>query len=468
MHRLGAVTLRRTARRVSMVTVAVVLTALVFAVTAIGAAGAMTLTFVRHAESQANADGIIDTSVPGPDLSAAGQAQAAAIVGDLIAKDFDGFYASDMVRTQQTAAPLIAALQAAGTPEQLHILAGLHEIDAGIFEGSSEDHGIGRIGYVVSPFLWVLGARFAPLPGSTDADGNAFDERVDDAVETIYDSGDQNAVAFAHGATIMFWVLMNVDNPDIALLLTHQLDNTESVVITGSPDDGWTLVNWGGVTVDADPSFATKMFVDFRNWVTPQQTSLYELSKAIRAGDLRRTVQAIGTGLTHLVVSTIDFGKAVVRDVVDAVHDLIPNRTGAVPVSAAVATGGADESDPVTIPARPAARADLPAAGDEQVFKPERVEAALTDAEPATTAEPMTKLPKMVDDEKDSAEPDSAVADTESDEATDSEPRSDLSEASADSTKADTPETPEIHADKSTGDSVTKSGTDGAAQKDAA
>jgi hypothetical protein len=72
------------------------------------------------------------------------------------------------------------------------------------------------------------------------------------------------------------------------------------------------------------------MFVDFRDWVTPQQTSLYELSKAIRAGDLRRTVQAIGTGLTHLVVSTIDFGKAVVRDVVDAVHDLVPNRNRCV------------------------------------------------------------------------------------------------------------------------------------------
>jgi hypothetical protein len=122
----------------------------------------------------------------------------------------------------------------------------------------------------------------------------------------------------------------------------------------------------------------------------------------------------------------------------------------------------------VTIPARPAARVDLPAAGDEQVFKPERAEAALTDAEPATTAEPMTELPKMVDDEKDSAEPDSTVADTESDEATDSEPRSELSEVSADSTKADTPETPEIHADKSACDNVTKSGTDGAAQKDAA
>ena len=36
-------------------------------------AGAMTVTFVRHAESQANADGIIDTKVPGPGLTDLGQ-----------------------------------------------------------------------------------------------------------------------------------------------------------------------------------------------------------------------------------------------------------------------------------------------------------------------------------------------------------------------------------------------------------
>lgn len=36
------------------------------------------LTFVRHAQSAANAAGVIDTSVPGPDITAAGSAQAVA------------------------------------------------------------------------------------------------------------------------------------------------------------------------------------------------------------------------------------------------------------------------------------------------------------------------------------------------------------------------------------------------------
>ena len=47
-------------------------TAVVSFILAVIPAGAMTVTFVRHAESQANADGIIDTKVPGPGLTELG------------------------------------------------------------------------------------------------------------------------------------------------------------------------------------------------------------------------------------------------------------------------------------------------------------------------------------------------------------------------------------------------------------
>src|SRR5258708_23777373 len=39
-------------------------------------ARSITLTFVRNAQSQANADGVIDTDVPGPSLTDDGKAQA--------------------------------------------------------------------------------------------------------------------------------------------------------------------------------------------------------------------------------------------------------------------------------------------------------------------------------------------------------------------------------------------------------
>jgi len=131
------------------------------------AAEAMTLTFVRHGESEANAAGVIDTSVPGPHLTDLGRQQAEAVADELVGNNYDGVYASSMIRTQETAQPLATRLH-----QDVVVLPGLREIDAGVFEGQSEDSGLGRIGYVLAPVAWTLGARFVPVLGSTD--GNAF------------------------------------------------------------------------------------------------------------------------------------------------------------------------------------------------------------------------------------------------------------------------------------------------------
>ena len=277
------------------------------------AAEAMTLTFVRHGESEANAAGIIDTSVPGPHLTALGQQQAAAVANALAGNNYDGVYASSMIRTQETAEPLATKLG-----QQIVVLPGLREIDAGIFEGQSEDSGLGRIGYVAAPVAWTLGARFVPVIGSTD--GNAFDARVDDAVQTIYDSGDRNAVVFSHGATIMFWTMMNVDNPDLGLILSHPLDNTSVVVITGNPEDGWTLENWDGVAVAAEPSLPTKLFVDVRNVVTAPQTALYRIGQAFASGDVAKLAKAVRDGVVDVATKVVGFVPKVVGDVVGSLQ----------------------------------------------------------------------------------------------------------------------------------------------------
>jgi broad specificity phosphatase PhoE len=80
----------------------------------------MTLTFVRHGESQANA--------AGADLTELGSQQAQAVANELAANNYDGIYASSMIRTQETAAPLADLL---GLP--IVVLPGLREIDAGVF-----------------------------------------------------------------------------------------------------------------------------------------------------------------------------------------------------------------------------------------------------------------------------------------------------------------------------------------------
>jgi broad specificity phosphatase PhoE len=222
------------------------LTAVVAAAVVVGACGTptpdartITVTFVRHAESVGNAEGIINTEVPGPPLTEQGQQEAKALVDELRGDDFDGIYASTMIRTQQTADPLAKALG-----EQVTVLPGIQEIGAGIFEGDP----IETAGppYFLAPQAWVEGDRDSKVPGGIS--GTQFNEEFTGAIQTVYDSGDAEPVIFSHGASIMTWTLMNVRNPKLSLYTTRPLPNTGRVVIEGNPVIGWTLKSWDGVT----------------------------------------------------------------------------------------------------------------------------------------------------------------------------------------------------------------------------
>ena len=215
------------------------------AVTVVGACGSapppppsITLTFVRHAESEGNASGLIDTSVPGPGITPEGGQQAQRAADELRGNGYDGMYASTMVRTQQTAAPLAKDLN-----EQVQVLPGLREISAGRFEGQPEADAATT--YFLAPMSWLQGDRAAQIPDSIN--GNEFNDQFTAAVQKIYDSGEKKPVAFSHGGSIMLWTLMNVKNPKPSLLSTHPLPNTGHVVIEGNPMTGWTLVDWDGI-----------------------------------------------------------------------------------------------------------------------------------------------------------------------------------------------------------------------------
>jgi broad specificity phosphatase PhoE len=199
----------------------------------------ITLTLVRHAQSAGNASGIIDTSTPGPELTPKGWCQATIAAAELAPNHYDGIFASTMVRTQETAEATAQALD-----EPVTVLPGLREIEAGQYDGAPEATMMQT--YFAAPQRWLQGDRSARIPGSMD--GNEFNARFNEAVQQIYDSGDQNPVAFSHSAAIQFWVLMNARNADPSLLTTKPLPNIGRVVLTGNPSDGWTLTEW-----EADP-----------------------------------------------------------------------------------------------------------------------------------------------------------------------------------------------------------------------
>lgn len=198
----------------------------------------ITLTFIRNAQSESNAEGIIATDLPGTGLTADGKGQAQQLAHQVARKDFDSIYSSPMAEAQQTAAPLAAELG-----KQVEIIPGLQSIDAGWFNGQPES--MADRTYLLAPAAWLSGDTENGIPGSVT--GNDFNSRFAAAVRKIYDSGHNKPVAFSQGTAIMVWTLLNVKNPKINLMNSHPLPNIGRVVITGNPITGWTLVDWDGI-----------------------------------------------------------------------------------------------------------------------------------------------------------------------------------------------------------------------------
>ncbi len=201
-------------------------------------ARSITVTFVRHAQSEANASGVIDTDVPGPGLSPEGKAQAEQVAHQLGHKDYDSVYASTMARAQQTAAPLAAELG-----KQVEVLPGLQEINAGWYNGKPET--MAGSTYLAAPADWLNGDLQDSIPGSIS--GTQFNQQFTTAIQKIYNSGHHSPVVFSHLYAIMYWTLMNTKNGKDSLATSHPLPNIGRVVITGNPMTGWTLVDWDGI-----------------------------------------------------------------------------------------------------------------------------------------------------------------------------------------------------------------------------
>jgi len=238
---------------ISKATALVALAVMVFASACSGGSQprSITLTFIRHAESEANTAQIIDSDIPGPDLTEQGRAEAEQLAHQLSRNSFDAVYASQMARTQQTAAPLAHALG-----KSVEILSGLNEINAGRYnhtrskgECVQADHDrwldADCSPHLLAPADWLNGDREDAVPGSVN--GNQFNDQFTAAVQKIYDEGHAKPVAFSSRESIMYWTLMNVKNPKDSLVKAHPLSNVGRVVITGSPALGWTLVDWDGI-----------------------------------------------------------------------------------------------------------------------------------------------------------------------------------------------------------------------------
>lgn len=271
------------------------------------AAELMRVTFVRHGQSAGNASGLIDTSTPGPVLTPTGQTQSEAVVGRLGVHNYDGVYASTMQRTQLTAGPLSKYLHL-----PIRVLPGVHEIEAGIFEGTPESEAAN--GYGRYPLAWALqGNRDLRIPGSID--GNEFDARMDGSLQEIYDNGDRNAVVFSHGGAIMFWTMMNATNltmeQKLDLLRYAPLSNTNYVVVEGNPVDGWKLVDWNGQKFAPEATLAAEVRLQLRTLQRQLSGAVTQVVASFATLNPAKVLAAIAASFSDTVVSLAKFAGAV-------------------------------------------------------------------------------------------------------------------------------------------------------------
>lgn len=195
----------------------------------------MRLHLIRHGQTPANVLGLLDTAHPGPGLTALGLEQAARIPQALGEASVDSLFASTLVRTQLTAAPLATArgLETA-------VLDGVHEIEAGDLEGRSDREAV--IAYLKTTFSWGVGELDARMPGGPT--GHEFFGRFDADVESVLATDATSAAIVSHGAAIRVWVARNARNVGPRFAAENVLENTGVVVLEGSFAEGWTLTRW--------------------------------------------------------------------------------------------------------------------------------------------------------------------------------------------------------------------------------
>jgi probable phosphoglycerate mutase len=197
------------------------------------------LYLIRHGQTPANVAGELDTAPPGAALTDLGQAQAEALVTVLADEQVTGVYASPLLRTQLTAAPLAGSLGL-----DVLVQPGLEEVRAADLEMESDEESVAS--YLGCLAGWILGDLDREMPGGHD--GHAFLERYDAAVRAVaarHGHG-ETAVAFSHGAAVRTWTAIRAGGIDRETITERRIMNTGAVVLEGDLTSGWRVVRWSG------------------------------------------------------------------------------------------------------------------------------------------------------------------------------------------------------------------------------
>lgn len=195
----------------------------------------MRLVLIRHGQTTSNVAELLDTAAPGADLTDLGREQAWALVDALADIPLDAVYVSTLVRTHQTAAPLLAARGL--TPIERD---GIKEIQAGELEMRGDLDSIRA--YLSVAASWFHGDLDARMPGGET--GAEVLDRFDAVVAEAAASGAQSVAFVSHGAVLRYWAAVRATNVEAAVHARSHLSNIAVVVLEGDPTTGWRVLTW--------------------------------------------------------------------------------------------------------------------------------------------------------------------------------------------------------------------------------
>lgn len=204
-------------------------------------AGATEVVLVRHGASAAAQVGVKFPLVDGrsnPPLADAGRSQAASVAARLKHESFNRLFVSSLVRTHETAAPLV---EASGMEPE--VLPDLSEVYLGEFEGGEYRIRAGRNDPIIQQVF--AEQRWDAIPGAESLED--LGRRVRGAVEHVVAATgpDASAVVFAHGAVIGELCRQATDSRPFAFV--HSDNGSISRIVV--QDDGrWLLRSFNDIS----------------------------------------------------------------------------------------------------------------------------------------------------------------------------------------------------------------------------
>jgi broad specificity phosphatase PhoE len=193
---------------------------------------------MRHAQTWSNVLGLLDSQVPGPDLTELGRRQAAALPGALRERPLSSVTVSHMVRTAQTAAPLASVRGLVPVTEP-----GIAEIPAGDLEMSSGAAALNS--FTTVAWAWGAGDLEPRLAGSEN--GHEFFARFDDVVDRIADGGEDYPLIISHGGSIRVWVSHRCANVAPSFAADSALHNTGTALVERDALGHYELLEWAAM-----------------------------------------------------------------------------------------------------------------------------------------------------------------------------------------------------------------------------